>query len=91
MISCEIYKMHRMRECMKTTKEIERKFGLTRRTLHNWIAEGLIESPQKDWRGWFIWSKEHEKEIAQILILKQKEKNCDIVLGQSNMKGKRFS
>lgn len=86
MISCEIYKMHRMRECMKTTKEIERKFGLTRRTLHNWIAEGLIESPQKDWRGWFIWSKEHEKEIAQILILKQKEKNCDIVLGQSNMK-----
>lgn len=86
MISCETYKMHRMRECMKTTKEIEKNFGLTRRTLHNWIAEGLIESPQKDWRGWFIWSKEHEKKIAQILILKQKEKNCDTVLGQSNMK-----
>ena len=35
-----------------TTKQIEDKFDITRQTLHNWIKEGILPAPKKDFRNW---------------------------------------
>ncbi|WP_440896848.1 DNA adenine methylase [Amphibacillus sp. Q70] len=60
---------------MTTTKEIEIKYDITRQTLHNWISEGTISLPPKDWRGWFDWKVKNEKEIQEILSKKVYKNN----------------
>lgn len=59
------------------TKEIETKYDITRQTLHNWIAEGVISAPSKDWRGWFEWSEENEQEIKKVLTNKIDQNNIE--------------
>ncbi len=46
-----------------TTRMVEEKFNLTRQTIHNWINEGILEAPKKDFRNWYEWS---EKDIANV-------------------------
>ena len=60
---------------MKLTKDIEKEYSITRQTLHNWIKEGLISAPQKDWRGWFIWTESNEMEICNIMTTKEFQNN----------------
>ena len=62
---------------MTTTKEIETKYDITRQTLHNWISGGLISSPSKDWRGWFEWEEDNEKEVQSVLKRKIQEYNVE--------------
>lgn len=52
------------------TKDIEKKYNITRQTLHNWVSEGLIVPPTKDWRGWLEWTEDNEREIIEILNFK---------------------
>lgn len=54
------------------TKDILEKYDISRQTLHNWIREGLLEEPEKDWRGWRKWDSNNIEQIE--LILKSKEK-----------------
>lgn len=60
---------------MKLTKNIESEYNVTRQTLHNWMSEGLITYPEKDWRGWFQWDEANEREIINVLNNKFKTNN----------------
>lgn len=57
-----------------STKMVEKKFNITRQTLHNWINEGLLPAPKKDFRNWYIWS-EHDIENIQYIIEKKTADN----------------
>lgn len=59
----------------KTTKQIEKKYGVTRQTIHNWIGEGLLKAPRKDFRNWFTWDEEDELNLKNILKKKYEENN----------------
>ncbi|GAB2541239.1 Dam family site-specific DNA-(adenine-N6)-methyltransferase [Gracilibacillus alcaliphilus] len=63
---------------MKTTRDIEEQYQVTRQTLHNWINEGLLATPQKDWRGWFSWSEENERQIRHLMEIKEQQNNQTI-------------
>lgn len=58
-----------------TTREVIEKFGLSRQTLHNWINEGILPAPKKDFRNWYIWSKEDTVNIQKIINQKIKNNN----------------
>lgn len=58
-----------------STKMVEKKFNLTRQTLHNWINEGLLPAPKKDFRNWYIWSDEDISNIQNIIERKTVENN----------------
>lgn len=58
-----------------TTKEVEKKFDVTRQTLHNWINEGLLETPKKDFRNWYVWSPKDIENIKKIIELKTVKNN----------------
>lgn len=58
-----------------STKEIEKKFGITRQTLHNWINEGILPSPHKDFRNWYVWSDKDVKNVQDIIVNKVSENN----------------
>ena len=58
-----------------STKMVEKKFNLTRQTLHNWINEGLLPAPKKDFRNWYIWSDEDISNIQNIIERKTAENN----------------
>jgi len=53
------------------TKDIIEKYDISRQTLYNWIQEGILEEPEKDWRGWRKWNLNNIKQLE--LILKSKE------------------
>lgn len=60
---------------MKTTKEIENEYKITRQTIHNWINEGLINSPNKERNGSWIWEYENINELKSVFQLKAQRKN----------------
>ena len=53
-----------------STKMVEKNFNITRQTLHNWINEGLLPAPKKDFRNWYIWSDEDISNIQNIIEIK---------------------
>lgn len=80
-------------EELNTTKEMEEKYKITRQTLHNWINQGLISTPCKDWRGWFRWSDTNDKEIEELLNLKEIQNNEYIpekTIGKLNLNNRRY-
>ncbi|HFI0415446.1 TPA: Dam family site-specific DNA-(adenine-N6)-methyltransferase [Streptococcus suis] len=58
-----------------STKMIEEKFNITRQTLHNWINEGILAPPKKDFRNWYIWSDEDVENIQNIIDKKTADNN----------------
>ena len=70
-----------MRSCIKvikmnlSTKMVEKKFNVTRQTLHNWINEGLLPAPKKDFRNWYIWSDYDVSNVQKIIEKKTVENN----------------
>jgi DNA adenine methylase len=54
---------------------VEKNFNITRQTLHNWINEGLLPAPKKDFRNWYIWSNEDISNIQNIIEIKTAENN----------------
>lgn len=60
---------------VKTTKQIEENYGLSRQTIYNWIKEGLLIPPKKDFRNWLIWDEEDEFRLKKIINDKEKNNN----------------
>lgn len=62
---------------MKTTyirtKDILEEFQISRQTLYNWGKSGILTEPEKDWRGWRMWTDQHVKEIESIIRKKENE------------------
>ena len=58
-----------------TTKMIEEKFNISRQTLHNWINEGLLPAPKKDFRNWYVWTEQDIDNINKIIQNKTVENN----------------
>ena len=40
---------------MYSTVEAAHCIGVSKNTLLRWLAEGLIEEVERDWRGWRLW------------------------------------
>lgn len=53
-----------------TKKVILDRFGIAENTLRSWEAKGIISPPERDWRGWRWYGKQHlaqiEKHIAKL-------------------------
>ncbi|MBU5676814.1 DNA adenine methylase [Alkaliphilus sp. MSJ-5] len=58
-----------------STSYILNKYNITRQTLNNWIKNGLISDPNRDWRGWRIWTDDLLKEIHQVIENKRNNRN----------------
>ncbi len=54
-----------------STKYILEKYDISRQTLYNWISDGLLVEPEKDWRGWRKWTKRNINEIEKLLDRKK--------------------
>ncbi|MEZ7748621.1 Dam family site-specific DNA-(adenine-N6)-methyltransferase [Gemella sanguinis] len=62
---------------IKTTKQIEKDYGITRQTIYNWIKEGLLIPPKKDFRNWLVWDEEDESRLKKIINDKEKINNTE--------------
>lgn len=60
------------------TKDILDKYDISRQTLYNWINEGLINNPERDWRGWRIWNYDSINQIEKIMNSKSSEDRKNI-------------
>ena len=69
-----------------TTKSVEETLGITRQTLHNWIKEGLLPAPKKDFRNWYIWSEEDLENIHNIIEQKTQINNKEQAVDDSYLK-----
>lgn len=69
-----------------TTKVVEETLGITRQTLHNWIKEGLLPAPKKDFRNWYIWSEEDLDNLHNIIEHKTQVNNKTQVIDESCLK-----
>jgi len=53
-----------------TKKVILDRFGIAENTLRSWEEKRIISPPERDWRGWRWYSKQHlaqiEKHIAKL-------------------------
>ena len=58
---------------MIRTKELLSMYDISRQTLYNWIKEGKLSEPIKDWRGWRVWTEEHKKAIEEIITNKTEQ------------------
>lgn len=73
-----------------STKYILKEFDISRQTLYNWIHEGLLNEPVKDWRGWRIWTQEDLDQLRKLLSEKNNKNlsiqkhNDDTLLEMSN-------
>lgn len=56
-----------------TTKQILTTYDISRQTLYNWINEGLLKEPQRDWRGWRVWTNETLAQIDYLINYKSTE------------------
>lgn len=59
-------------DTMKTTKQILNEFNISRQALMNWINTKAINTPSKDWRGWYIWSEQNIEELEKLMLEKEK-------------------
>ena len=70
---------------MLATKEITKKYNVTRQTINNWIKQGHLQRPKKDNKNNWLWTNEHEEELKQI-ILKKNEKIATIIQPENYLK-----
>src|SRR5699024_2594841 len=73
------------------TKEILGEFKISRQTLYNWVKHGDISEPDKDWRGWRMWTEQHVKEIEETIRNKKSEQiSLPIVEQKLQIKNRRY-
>lgn len=73
------------------TKDILAHFDLSRQTLHNWIKDGLITAPAKDWRGWRMWTEQHVAELKDTIIKKEAQISSPVVTeAKLQIKNRRY-
>ncbi|MCJ0914557.1 MULTISPECIES: Dam family site-specific DNA-(adenine-N6)-methyltransferase [Mammaliicoccus] len=58
---------------MINTKQIMERYNVSRQTLMNWINTKSISMPNKDWRGWYIWSESNILEIEKLIAEKKRK------------------
>lgn len=68
-----------LKDSIIKTKDILKQFNITRPTLHNWINSELLTPPEKDWRGWRMWTKQHVNEIETIIKRKEGQYTLPII------------
>ncbi|MCD4654914.1 MerR family transcriptional regulator [bacterium] len=49
------------------TNDVCRMFDISKPTLFKWEKEGKISQPERDWRGWRIYTERHIAEIRDII------------------------
>ena len=76
---------------IKTTKQIEKDYGITRQTIYNWIKEGLLIPPKKDFRNWLVWDEEDESRLKKIINDKEKINNTEKSKSNEGIQGERSS
>src|SRR5690625_290665 len=64
------------------TKQLLDDFQISRQTLYNWVKSGDLSEPEKDWRGWRMWTEQHVQEIDTIIRNKQTEQRFQPILEQ---------
>lgn len=64
-----------------STKDILERYDISRQTLYNWINEGLLVEPEKDWRGWRKWTENNMKQIENLLELRKNARNNNENIG----------
>lgn len=63
---------------MKTTKQITTEYKVSRQTIQKWFRQGILQRPNKDHRGWFIWNHDDELKLERLITNKKKENNLKI-------------
>lgn len=48
-----------------TTIDVMRRMNVSRSTIFRWESERIISPPQRDWRGWRVYTDRHLEEIRQ--------------------------
>lgn len=76
-----------MKQC-KTTREITKKYNISRQTLTSWINTGILKKPEKDFRNWYSWTLEDEDNLKKVIIDKTNKNNSE---QQKNKKHFRIS
>lgn len=74
------------------TKEILKKYDLSRQTLYRWIKQELITEPKRDWRNWRVWTNENIIEIEGVIKSKNKiiNKKEKIQRGYFDINNRRY-
>jgi DNA-binding transcriptional MerR regulator len=49
------------------TKDICKRFDISKATLFRWEKEGLISNVGRDWRNWRLYSEHNMNEIRKIM------------------------
>lgn len=47
------------------TSEVASKVGVSKKTLYSWLKKGIIDEPDRDYKGYRIWSEEHVKQCLE--------------------------
>ena len=50
---------------MYTTSEVAQKVGVSKKTLYSWLKKGIIDEPDRDYKGYRIWSDEDIKKCLE--------------------------
>ena len=50
-----------------TRSQVADRLGVTSKTLYTWEKEGKIEPPERDWRGWRLYSEEQVTTLQALL------------------------
>ncbi|EOR24451.1 modification methylase [Clostridium sartagoforme AAU1] len=57
------------------TKYIIDNFKISKPTINSWIRQGIIDEPERDWRGWRIWKEDNINQIDEVIKEKQSKYN----------------
>ena len=49
------------------TNSVCQMFDISKPTLHKWEKEGKISRPERDWRGWRVYSEHNIAEIREFI------------------------
>ena len=57
-----------------TRAQVAERLGVTSKTLYTWEKEGKIESPERDWRGWRVYTEAQVEALSRKLYPNKHEK-----------------
>lgn len=65
-----------------------KKYDISRQTLNSWLNQGILQRPKKDFRNRYVWTKEDEKNLQEVLSSKTYANNReeDGSASESNLK-----
>ncbi|WP_347707745.1 DNA adenine methylase [Clostridium sp. 1001275B_160808_H3] len=73
------------------TKDIVKKYDISKPTLNQWIDANKISEPKRDWRGWRIWNESLIEEIEDLINDKKKNsKNRKVKIEKFSLNNRRY-